>query len=129
MAPTMPCDMSYEARKLQIGAIVVAISLSVDTFDDVEHPGYQAYSWIVDDDELYLCPSDPNLAQRYVLVLLYFSTRGDQWTKCRRDGSTPCDKNPFLSATHECEWGGVTCDDSQRVLKLNLGKPPKRTIF
>lgn len=117
--------MLYEARKLQIGATVVALSgLAAERFDDVEHPAYRAYNWIVDDDDMHLCPDDENLLQRYILALLYFTTGGDGWTKCSRDASMPCSRNSFLSDSHECEWGGVTCDDLQQVQKLNLGKPP-----
>jgi hypothetical protein len=91
-------------------------------FDDVEHPVYMAFDWIIDGDPLHLCPDDANLAQRYVLSLLYFSTGGDNWMKCRRDGLAPCIEENFLSGSHECEWGGITCDSLKRVKNLNIGK-------
>ena len=88
--------------------------------DDPEHPVFMAFDWLVEEDTLYICPEDPNFAQRYALAVLYFATRGDQWTKCRRDGLTVCSGESFLSGAHECEWGGVTCDSLNRVTNLNL---------
>jgi hypothetical protein len=99
------------------------MSLSgMDQFDDIENPLSLASTWIVDDDPLFLCPGNPHLAQRYAMVVLYFYTSGDSWARCRRDGSTSCPGNPFLSGYHECSWGGVTCDLDMNVLKINLGK-------
>jgi Leucine-rich repeat (LRR) protein len=88
--------------------------------DDPEHPTYLAFDWIVDEDPLHVCPEDSNLLQRYALVVLYFYTEGDSWIKCRRDGLAACTAENFLSAFHECEWGGVTCDPLYRVQRLNL---------
>jgi len=93
-----------------------------DVFDDPDHPAVMAGSWISDDDQLQVCPEDQNFIQRYVLALLYFSTSGDDWARCTRKKTTLCRNERFLSATHECNWGGITCDSQNRVRKLNLGK-------
>ena len=106
---------------MAIKDVIVAIS-GMGAFDDVEHPVFMAFSWIVSDDPMRLCPDDENLPQRYALVLLYFATFGDDWNKCTRDGGTPCTGAKFLSGHHECDWGGVTCDSLDRVIKINLGK-------
>ena len=94
----------------------------MEAFDDLEHPVFIASSWIADEDPLQICPGDPKFMQRYTLVLLYFYTSGDNWTRCTRDATTPCIDERFLSDSHECNWGGVTCDSLNRVKKLNLGK-------
>lgn len=116
----MPCNgMSTNDRMQAITKVVTYISGMWD-FDDPEHPVYKALYWMIDEDPLHLCPDDGNLEQRYVLVLLYFSTSGDNWTKCRRDGLPICNGKNFLSGTHECEWGGITCDSLNRVKNINL---------
>ena len=93
-----------------------------EAFDDPEHPVFMATSWIVDEDQLQVCPGDPNFTQRYVLALLYFSTSGDNWIRCTRNETSQCLDERFLSDSHECNWGGITCDSQNRVIKLNLGK-------
>lgn len=92
------------------------------TFDDPRHPVHKARDWIADEDQLQLCPDNANFIQRYILALLYYSTAGDNWMRCTVGGETPCQGERFLSASHECHWGGVTCDSLDRVKKLNLGK-------
>jgi hypothetical protein len=122
MAPTLSCnDMPIDDRKQEIAKNVMSIS-GMGGFDDVEHPIYRAFSWIVEDDPLHLCPDDTNLLQRYALSLLYFATDGDNWIKCRRDDLAPCNAENFLSGSHECEWGGITCDSVNRIQKINIGK-------
>ena len=106
---------------MAIKDMIVAIS-GMGTFDDVEHPVFMSFSWIISDDPMRLCPEDINLYQRYALILLYFTTAGDDWNKCTRDGGTPCAGASFLSGSHECDWGGITCDSSGRVIKISLGK-------
>jgi hypothetical protein len=113
--------MAADTRRQAIATQVVSISGTAG-FDDPEHPVFMAFDWLVEEDTLRLCPDDANLLQRYVLALLYFSTGGDNWIKCRRDGVTLCQGENFLSNAHECEWGGITCDSLDRIQKLNLGK-------
>jgi hypothetical protein len=122
MAPSFTCGYkSPDERKISIYEYLISLS-GMQPFDDPQHPVFLASKWIVDDDPMVLCPGESNLAQRYALVLLYFYTSGDSWKTCTRDGSTKCRGNRFLSGYHECSWGGVTCDASGRVTKLNLGK-------
>lgn len=99
-------------------------SLSGDeVLNDPENSASRAGSWIADEDKQKLCPDDPNFTQRYVLALLYFSTSGDGWTKCARNATRQqCPNEKFLSDSHECDWGGITCDSEDRVYKINLGK-------
>ena len=122
MAPTLPCNgMSVDDRKMAIAKNIMDIS-GEGGFDDVEHPVYRAFSWIVEDDPLRPCPDDTNLLQRYALSLLYFATNGDEWIKCDRKGNANCNGQQFLSGSHECSWGGITCDSVDRVQKINIGK-------
>jgi hypothetical protein len=113
--------MSPKQRAESIFEQVMLLS-GMEPFDDPEHPAVQASSWIVNDDPLQICPGDPNLSQRYALALLFFYTSGDSWSRCKGDGSSSCPGDRFLSGSHECKWGGITCDPLDRVRKLHLGK-------
>ena len=95
-----------------------------ETLDDPSSPVYKSAEWLVTTDPMQICADDENLTQRYVLVLLYFSTSGDFWASCAQNSSnTSCPQgvNRFLSDTSECEWHGITCDAGS-VTHINLGK-------
>jgi hypothetical protein len=113
--------MSAKARKQELAGTVFSIS-GMRAFDDPENPISLALKWLVEDDLRHMCPGDENIPQRYILALLYFSTNGDDWMKCRRDDMAPCVGKNFLSVYHECEWGGITCDSNERIQKINLGE-------
>jgi len=62
---------------------------------------------------------DDTLVQRYILAVLYITTRGDDWTHCSTDdnrcGSSdgPIEfdgSEPWLTGATECEWAGVDCN-------------------
>lgn len=86
--------------------------------------GERAFSWIVNVDEKYVCPSDPTLPQRYALAAFYFAMNGDAWSQCSHNVSLPCDKevssnssntppsSRWLSSTSECYWYGISCSIS-----------------
>jgi hypothetical protein len=113
--------MSPEARAQGIMEKIIGVS-GEGAFDDLEHPVFMGFSWLVNDDPMQLCPEASNLLQRYATVVLYFSTLGDSWSMCSRVGSTPCESNSFLSAAHECNWGGITCDSVDRITRINRGE-------
>ena len=69
---------------------------------DINAPQYKAACWIIYDDMREFNASSPNLVQRYVLGLFYIATNGPKWTR----------SYSFLSDKHECDWGGITCDES-----------------
>merc|ERR1719329_697297 len=48
----------------------------------------------------------PNLVQRYVLMVLYYSMSGEKWDN----------NNGFGSGWDECAWYGVFCTDSKVVV-------------
>ena len=128
------------------------IIVDYSVFNDTSSPQSKALSWLAEKDEtLQLLSStesgtggdgnntsnsttisiNSRLATRYALAVLYYSTQGDtSWL----DGSNDNDSfmSPFL---HECDWkinitdadlksryGGVFCDELNRVTQLLLGK-------
>lgn len=79
---------------------------------DTDSPQWQAYEWLVYDDDKFVCPNDDTLVQRYILAVLYFATTGDAWDRCYR-GDNECreeeNAEPYLSTSSECEWYGSEC--------------------
>jgi len=99
-------------------------------------PQYKAKKWIIEEDSYFICPDDPNLAQRYILAVLYFSTSGDDWFKCGAPESfndtasivqanTDCELNgkdadAWLTPSLECEWAGIACNRTNSKHSVNV---------
>ena len=137
------CNMTRSERELWILA-----TLSFDPEPPVSDSAFmlapstpqgKAYTWLLDYDPMQLCPSAPNLKQRYILAVLYFATNGDNWFSCYQ-GSDPLlcvqgnaaaglgaahARDPFLSGSNECSWGGIICEGNEvseiRFETNNLG--------
>ncbi|CAB9508231.1 leucine Rich Repeat [Seminavis robusta] len=97
----------------------------------------KALDWIVNQDPLQLRYDSPNLVQRFLLVLFYYqTTRHKPWKECNPAASPQpsatsgfCYEPAFytgeatsniwgdqwLSASHECQWAGITCETVQSV--------------
>ncbi|CAB9521321.1 leucine Rich Repeat [Seminavis robusta] len=95
----------------------------------------KALDWMVNQDPRQLEYDAPNLVQRFLLVLLYYqTTRHKPWKDCnppstsqasasvrfcyepdRITGETTSNiwGDQWLSASHECQWAGVTCEMGQ----------------
>ena len=110
-APSKLCSMGPVERHDAMIATLEDVSEAVQ-LRRASTPQGKAVEWLLYEDELQLCPNDPNIVQRYVLAVLYFSTGGETaWKTCsrRKDLSNPCEGKRFLSSTHECIWAGVGC--------------------
>ena len=68
----------------------------------------KALKWILHDDERNLTYSDHNLAQRYTMMVYYYSLSGENWYN----------SNQFGSESHECSWYGVSCNQKKHITKL-----------
>jgi hypothetical protein len=77
-------------------------------------PQRTAVGWLSSIDESGIPATDSRLIQRYVLVVLYFATNGDQWL----------DRDNWLDPSqHECQWGStITCktDPSNHQIVIDL---------
>ena len=111
-------------RAILIRYEVIPISGLV-ALTDTESPQWQAYEWLVYDDDRFVCPNDETLVQRYILAVLYFATAGDAWDRCYQ-GDSECreeeDAEPYLSASSECEWYGSECFADGLIESVALGK-------
>ncbi|CAB9519125.1 leucine Rich Repeat [Seminavis robusta] len=94
----------------------------------------KAFDWIVNHDPMQLEYNAPNLVQRFLLVLFYFqTTRHKPWKQCNPPAGSAISGlcyephhltgemtanilgDQWLSASHECLWGGVSCETVQSV--------------
>jgi len=109
-----------------------------DKMYDEGSPYALAADWIVNYDPMQLGPRDPNIAQRYLLSMLFFEWNGMDWTECTPTDDPndidceatcydwlfgdpfDCQKKRWLSNSHECEWLGVTCPEDKSVRGLEL---------
>lgn len=70
---------------------------------------HAAMCWVIHTD-----PKKTNagsqMVQRYVLATIYSATQGTGWVK----------KDQWLSAKHECDWFGVTCNFSKQVTHFEM---------
>jgi hypothetical protein len=112
-----------------------------DKLNDPSTPHYQAMEWILHEDKLQLTADDPNLVQRYLLVLFYMqTTQGGDWLSCGRadDEDSFCFWQKlvailphqyvgipwirWLSDDSECNWAGVLCDEFNTTRAIDLCK-------
>mmetsp|Transcript_16891 Transcript_16891/g.23900 ORF Transcript_16891/g.23900 Transcript_16891/m.23900 type:complete len:767 (+) Transcript_16891:34-2334(+) len=70
----------------------------------------KALDWVINKDQRKLSAEDPHLLQRYVMVLLYFATSGENWSH-----------SSWLSGTaSSCDWNGVLCNSRGHVVGISL---------
>lgn len=139
-SPTQRCGMTPEARELLIRIVLNSVSNPV-LIDTPGTPQYDAFEWIVNLDMRYVCPSAPDLTQRYVLAVFYYSTIGASWTQCNAPtdfesqeaidiANANCNitggdgTDAWLTPSSECTWGGVFCIPvaNATVEKLDIGE-------
>ena len=136
-------DMSKTEYIEAITNIISEVS-SLDSLSDETSPQSRALDWMLFDDKYQVCPdvgSAPpcdHVIQRYVAALFYFSTNGDKWNQCGRDGTLcspetstwmndPIDTihsdSQWLSNTDECLWGGLACrKDNFCIDRIQFGE-------
>lgn len=96
-------------------AISLRLPESLSKFNDPSSPQARALKWLkfnpLKVSELKFKP----IFQKYVLLVLYFSTNGENWRF----------KKGWLTETDECEWyntagSGYVCDEFGRVTDIDL---------
>jgi len=100
--PTMA--PSFDTRTINITEQL--FSVSGDVILEKGSSQNKALKWILYEDRMNLWYGSPNLVQRYVLMVLYYSMSGEKWDN----------NNGFGSGWDECAWYGVFCTDSKVVV-------------
>jgi len=105
LAPSLE---SLEPREKNITALVIGLSGDVALIEGTSQN--RALNWVLYDDGMQLNYNSSNIVQRYVMMVLFYETNGEGWTK----------NTGFGSRTDECTWSGVECS-SQDVAALLFG--------
>ena len=73
--------------------------LSGDVLLDGQTAQNRALEWLIEEDMMNLTYTSPNLLQRYVCMVLFYSLSGEHWVNGKGYGS----------GKHECTWFGINC--------------------
>jgi hypothetical protein len=119
--------MACTSRECLFGEILLQNEVSgVEALRDDSSPQFRALRWLANDDPAVLdLDSEPTviLVERYVLVVLYFSTSAEAGLNVLN----------FLTASSVCEWNnggrGVLCNGNDLVVALLLGKSKHEEVI
>ena len=104
--PPEPTSSPTNFRSTQYAPIfsfLNATASSAITMLEEGSPQQRALDWIKYEDPMGLWADSPNLLQRYVLMVVYYSAGGDQGDWMMTNGEWGTD-------AHECEWEKVICE-------------------
>jgi len=110
------CGLTDSERRQEIQTIIESVSDPTEVAL-VGSSRNLAFEWLVEEDELFLCPDSSNLVQRFVIALFYFATGGDNWSQCSQT-DLACVGTPLLSGVNECSWYGIFCDGSSNTIEI-----------
>lgn len=110
--PASPQTIDYSEKFGRRGQrIAEALEEVSEEIYDLGSSRAAAAEWIIEKDAMELEHSDPLLAQRFLLGLLYFQLDGSNWIYSN-----------FLTGEEECNWDGITCNDDGEVTEIVLRK-------
>ncbi|KAL3940065.1 MAG: hypothetical protein SGBAC_005321 [Bacillariaceae sp.] len=92
----------------------------LQAFNSSDSIQYQALYWATGEGNPgSISGFDPRMINRFALATFYFATNGDEWVRCKRDG-TNCDPGEeWLLADDECGWLAITCaEDTTDVTQI-----------
>jgi len=110
-SPTARCNITPVERSTLISDhMKLNVVENTNDLIDTSSPESLALNWIINEDPQYLCPDDPELNQRYIATLLYYSMGGDGWIASTN----------FLTGVDECEWFGLSCNGDGSIYNIDL---------
>ena len=113
----MSAPLELSAKELSFTEALKSVSHRQDTLPD--SPRKKAIHWLANIDAQNLSVGDPKLVQRYVMVLLYYSLNGDDWTI----------ENWLYPDTSECEWKGISCSGDGEIMSIILRKSRYHSFY
>eukprot|EP00957_Ditylum_brightwellii_P169749 12920842-Ditylum_brightwellii.AAC.1 len=76
---------------------------------------YNAACWMIKNDTMKIDYSNEySIVQRYVAALMFYTLDGASWTNSWSNGTG------YLPYNHECEWNGITCNEQDLIININL---------
>jgi Leucine rich repeat len=117
----LKCGMTMALRSSKLLDILSKTS-PLTILTDMSSTHYKARFWLDKEDAATICPSsEAKVLQRYIVALIYFQLGGNDWKNCRANGghcfqedSSSVPAIPFLDASNECLWFGLSCDNVPR---------------
>ena len=110
LAPTREWESS--ARLAEMRVVFEEVSSPMDFLNPLS-PQSQALDWLVYKDTLLTSINDPNLFQRYLLLVMAFGNNGGGWR-----GIAPWDQ---FYGDHECDvFAGIDCNEDNEVVHLDM---------
>lgn len=123
LEPSEVIDVGQNAERMREAEIRIKIEelSTAELLEQIGTPQNKAFRWLTRTDDRRLAADDPGLAQRYILAVLWFATKGASWRHSELE---------WLSPRHECEWttsvrqarlGVLNCKDD-KITRLHLGE-------
>jgi len=104
---------SFDARTKNITGKLFTLTGDAILLFEKESPQSKALTWILYEDRMKLSHESPNLVQRYVTMVLYYSLGGEKWTN----------NGGYGSEEDECDWLGIVCSQSpNNIISIELEK-------
>jgi len=116
--PADICGVDPTTRRSQILGVLSGPVSTTNALNTPGTPQNAAVNWLIDDDEFQVCPGDEKIIQRYVMAVFYYSTEGSSWSECAQTGPCPGGQENFLDKKHECEWGGISCNNDLCITEI-----------
>jgi hypothetical protein len=113
------------SRKLSSGLLQLLEEVALEGTDKPSSYHSDAFTWLKSSPDLPKL-TDEQIIQRYVLACVYYSTHAVRTAYSDAEygvGVKPpgwIRKDNWLTATNECEWYGITCDENGKVSVINL---------
>lgn len=105
MQPTVTCNMNATQRADLITEKIINIRRK-EKAKEVGTVQNDALKWIINEDEMYLCPNSDNLIQRYAAAVIMM-------------GLT---QSKTLSNYPECKWKGLKCTHEGQIKEIKMSK-------
>eukprot|EP00526_Cylindrotheca_closterium_P005942 CAMPEP_0113627582 /NCGR_PEP_ID=MMETSP0017_2-20120614/14288_1 /TAXON_ID=2856 /ORGANISM="Cylindrotheca closterium" /LENGTH=569 /DNA_ID=CAMNT_0000537849 /DNA_START=5 /DNA_END=1714 /DNA_ORIENTATION=- /assembly_acc=CAM_ASM_000147 len=107
--PTLsPVSCGGQSREQYLMAILSQL-VDVNVLENRLTPQGKAFEYMALFDEYLADPCGKNIPQRFSLLTLYYSTKGENWTNNAR----------WLTGQQECNWDGIDCVNNL-VTNINL---------
>eukprot|EP00957_Ditylum_brightwellii_P090494 6891474-Ditylum_brightwellii.AAC.1 len=87
------CAISPEQRQTDTISLLETVSDPI-LLATINTPQNKAFTFLLDDDDVVVCPQDDNVLQIYILAVLFFSM----------NGPTSSLSLSWLVTANECDW-------------------------
>jgi hypothetical protein len=108
-----PGDSTTQAFTVVAGIILAKSPDSIESLGEQSSPQFEALQWMAADVSQRPLPDD-RILQRWVLAVLFYSTRGSGWAH----------SDDWLTAVSECFWFTTSevdiCDEEGRIISVEL---------